>query len=198
MITALPLDAFGLMLEGIGLPMFRVAAAVCHSWQGRVRAKVLEWGSLEHVRQFGKFGSSAGCFDTPTRLCFLPEYASLCVVDSCNSRLQVLSVVDGEVRRVIGRPGASPGQFTSPSGIACDGVSLFVLSSDARRGNSHRHHVVCSTCICHQSTSKPSSLWRLDQPPATSHQLPTNSHQPPVTTSLQPTANSQQPPAANE
>ena len=45
--------------------------------------------------------------------------ANLCVVDSCNYRLQLLSP-HGEIVRTVGRPGARFGELSSPSSVAHD------------------------------------------------------------------------------
>lgn len=53
----------------------------------------------------------------------------VCVADTNNHRLQVLSR-SGEVRGVIGRgPGSGSGDFQQPTGLACDGTFLYVADS---------------------------------------------------------------------
>lgn len=52
----------------------------------------------------------------PTWLTLLPD-GQLAIVDSCNYRLQIMRPADGSVTKVVGRPGARPGQLSSPSSV---------------------------------------------------------------------------------
>ena len=47
----------------------------------------------------------------------LPD-GQLAIVDSCNYRLQIMRLTDGSITKVVGRPGARPGQLSSPSSVA--------------------------------------------------------------------------------
>ena len=57
----------------------------------------------------------------------------MCVVDSHNHRLQIFSQESGGAPRVIGSEGREAGEFAYPSGVACDGTSLFVGDTCNRR-----------------------------------------------------------------
>ena len=46
--------------------------------------------------------------------------SNLCIVDSCNYRMQIVSPHDGALLRTVGRPGARFGELSSPSSIAHD------------------------------------------------------------------------------
>ena len=80
-------------------------------------------GVLIYVKSIGKgFGKLPGYFDLPTWMCMVPDGwfgSNLCVVDSCNYRLQLWSP-SGELLRTVGRPGARLGELSSPSGVAHD------------------------------------------------------------------------------
>ena len=120
-------DTLSTLANLLGLRRFHVFALVCTAWHDAVRAKMREWGVLTYVRSLGKgFGKRRGQFDTPTWLCMVPDGhwgQYLCVVDSCNYRLQVMHPGDGTVVRELGRPGASWGELSSPSSVACDPTS---------------------------------------------------------------------------
>ena len=67
-------------------------------------------------------------FCSPSGVTLLPGQ-KLCVADTNNHRLQVLSMA-GEVQRIFGQgPGSGIGDFQQPTGLACDGESLYVADS---------------------------------------------------------------------
>lgn len=84
-----------------------------------------------HERTFGESGKGNGQFRLPRHICTLPD-GNLCVSDSVNQRLQIVSA-DGTYVQSIGEPGAGPGQFRGPCGVACEGGQLFVVE-----GGNHR------------------------------------------------------------
>ena len=116
-------DTLSSLCELVGLRRFSVLGAVCTSWHDAILAKMREWGMLVYVRSMGRgFGKLPGHFDMPTWLCMVPDGAfgtNLCVVDSCNYRLQILSH-DGTLLRTVGRPGSRLGELSSPSSIGHD------------------------------------------------------------------------------
>ena len=120
---ALSGDTLSCLCNLVGLHRFHVIGAVCTAWHDATRAKMREWGVLTYVRAIGKgFGKLPGYFDMPTWLCMLPDGmwgSNLCVVDSCNYRLQLLAP-DGTLLRTVGRPGARFGELSSPSSVAYD------------------------------------------------------------------------------
>ena len=121
-------DAFAAALGGgdtlsyicnlAGLKQFSVMALVCTAWHDAIQRKMREWGMLTHLRTLGRgYGRVRGMFDMPTWVTLLPD-GQLAIVDSCNYRIQILRPSDGVVTKVVGRPGARPGQLSSPSSVA--------------------------------------------------------------------------------
>ena len=118
LLVALSGDTLSLICNILGLKHFDTMARVCTSWHDAIRTKMREWGVLTHMRTLGKgFGKLRGQFDMPTWLSLLPD-GQLAVVDSCNYRLQIIQPGSGVVSKVVGRPGARPGQLSSPSSVA--------------------------------------------------------------------------------
>jgi sugar lactone lactonase YvrE len=66
----------------------------------------------------GRFGSGAGEFNFPGRLCVAPDGRML-VVDSLNSRVQMFAP-DGSFLRAFGAAGDRPGHFARPKAVALD------------------------------------------------------------------------------
>jgi hypothetical protein len=78
---------------------------------------------LRPSHSLGWGNEALGQFRSPSGIIMLPS-GELCVADTNNHRLQVLSRA-GEVRGVVGGgPGASAGEFQQPTGLACDGRFL--------------------------------------------------------------------------
>lgn len=121
-------DAFAAALGGgdtlsyicniCGLKEFRGMALVCTAWHDAIQRKMREWGMLTYLRALGRgYGRLRGMFDMPTWATLLPD-GQLAIVDSCNYRIQIMRPSDGVVTKVVGRPGARPGQLSSPSSVA--------------------------------------------------------------------------------
>jgi len=114
-------DTLSCICNLCGLEWLHVIARVCRAWRGAVRDKFSEWGVLQYLRRLGNgFGKKKGQFDMPSWISILPD-GNLCIVDSCNYRLQVINPKDGSVLKVIARPGANMGEHSSPSGVAWGG-----------------------------------------------------------------------------
>ena len=68
---------------------------------------------LTYIKTIGRgFGKLRGQFDMPTWLCMLPDGEwglHLCVVDSCNYRLQIITPGEGRVVKVRARVGVGVG-----------------------------------------------------------------------------------------
>ena len=89
---------------------------------------------LRPSHSLGWGNDALGQFRSPSGIIMLPS-GELCVADTNNHRLQVLSR-SGEVRGVVGHgPGAGAGEFQQPTGLACDGQFLYVADS----GNCRLH-----------------------------------------------------------
>ena len=115
--AALSGDILSCICNLVGLTHFHTIARVCTAWHDAIRAKMREWGMLTYVRSIGKgHGRLSGQMDMPTWITLMPD-GQLCVVDSCNYRLCILTP-GGKVSRIIGRPGATLGQLSSPSSVA--------------------------------------------------------------------------------
>ena len=75
--------------------------------------------------------------------------ATLRAQDSCNERLVVLQQ-DGQVQKLVGRPGARRGQLSSPSGAACqprDGRVLYAASLIETPGAGYGGRTHAQRCI---------------------------------------------------
>ena len=112
-------DILAHLFSILGLRHFTHLSQVNKAWRAAVDAKYKQWGVLVPAGTLGQgHGRRRGQFDMPTHCAMLPG-GHLCVVDSCNERL-VLMQQDGEVLKMLGRPGANRGQLSSPSGAACN------------------------------------------------------------------------------
>ncbi len=94
--------------------------------------EVFDLASGTHLRSIGEAGRGPAQFALPTSLARTPE-GNVCVVDTLNNRVQVLSP-DGQWQRDIGRPGDSVGSFGRPKHVAVgpDGV-VFVTDAFSQR-----------------------------------------------------------------
>ena len=117
-------DTLSCLCTLVGLRRFHTLGAVCTSWHDAILAKMRDWGMLTYVRSVGRgFGKLPGQYDMPTWVCIVPDGhfgTNLCVVDSCNYRLQIIAPHDGSLLRTVGRPGARFGELASPSSVAFD------------------------------------------------------------------------------
>eukprot|EP00900_Chrysochromulina_parva_P018358 jgi/Chrpa1/26523/Chrysochromulina_OHIO_Genome00004884-RA len=86
---------------------------------------------VTYDRTFGESGRGNGQYRLPRHLCALPD-GHLCISDSVNQRLQVITQ-EGDFVRSIGEPGSGNGQLRGPCGIACENQQLFVVE-----GGNHR------------------------------------------------------------
>lgn len=82
----------------------------------RHRIEVFEADSARHLRSIGERGSGPGQFALPRSMARTPD-GNVCVVDTLNDRVQVLSP-DGKWLRNIGGPGDSIGLFGRPKDVA--------------------------------------------------------------------------------
>lgn len=69
-------------------------------------------------------------FDSPYGVCISANGEELFVADAYNNRIQVLRISDGQVIRIIGSKGSSPGQFNWPSGICISPNGTFLAVAD--------------------------------------------------------------------
>jgi len=127
-------DVLSSVMAQLGLRMANLAAAVCTAWRHASLCAQEEQRVLRPSHSLGWGNEALGQFRSPSGIIMLPS-GELCVADTNNHRLQVLSR-SGEVRGVIGHgPGAGSGEFQQPTGLACDGKFLYVADS----GNCRLH-----------------------------------------------------------
>lgn len=86
---------------------------------------------VTHDRHFGESGRGNGQFRLPRHITVLPD-GNLCVSDSVNLRLQILTP-EGEWVQNMGSQGSGPGELRGPSGIVSEGGNIFVVE-----GGNHR------------------------------------------------------------
>ena len=96
-----------------------------------VQNKGSSFAIVTYDRTFGESGRGNGQYRLPRHLCALPD-GHLCISDSVNQRLQVITP-EGDFVRSIGEPGSGNGQLRGPCGIACENQQLFVVE-----GGNHR------------------------------------------------------------
>ncbi len=96
------------------------------------RIEIFDAASGAHLRSAGEPGRGPAQLALPNGLAHMPD-GNICVVDSLNNRVQVLSP-DGELVRSLGGPGDSPGTFGRPKDVAVgpDGV-VFVTDTFSQR-----------------------------------------------------------------
>ena len=116
-------DVLAGIMGQLGLRVANLTAAVCTSWRHASLCAQEEQRVLRPSHSLGWGNETLGQFRSPSGIIMLPS-GELCVADTNNHRLQVLSR-SGDVRGVIGRgPGAGAGEFQQPTGLACDGKFL--------------------------------------------------------------------------
>jgi hypothetical protein len=96
-----------------------------------VQNKGSSFAIVTYDRTFGESGRGNGQYRLPRHLCALPD-GHLCISDSVNQRLQVITQ-EGDFVRSIGEPGSGNGQLRGPCGIAFENQQLFVVE-----GGNHR------------------------------------------------------------
>ena len=127
-------DVLAGIMASLGLQHANLAASVCIAWRHASLALQEEWRVLRPSHSLGGGNDTLSQFRSPSGILPLPS-GDLCVADTNNHRLQVLSR-SGEVRSIIGQgPGGGIGEFQQPTGLACDGVTLYVADS----GNCRLH-----------------------------------------------------------
>lgn len=117
---------------------FRPADCLCvgnEVWVSNAAAhkiEIFDAATGEHRRSIGGRGSGRGRFGIPLGLARSPD-GDVCVVDTINNRVQVLSP-EGVWKRDIGRPGDRVGCFGRPKTVAVgpDG-SVFVVDAASQR-----------------------------------------------------------------
>ena len=127
-------DVLASIMGQLGLRLANLTAATCSAWKHASKCAQEEQMVLRPSHSLGWGNEALGQFKSPSGIIMLPT-GNLCVADTNNHRLQVLSR-SGEVRGVVGHgPGAGSGEFQQPTGLACDGRFLYVADS----GNCRLH-----------------------------------------------------------
>ena len=128
-------DVLASVMSQLGLRQANMVAAVCTAWHHASLCAQDEHRVLRPSHSLGWGNEALSQFRSPSGIIMLPT-GELCVADTNNHRLQVLSRVTGDVLRIIGHgPGAGSGEFQQPTGLACDGQCLYVADS----GNCRLH-----------------------------------------------------------
>ena len=127
-------DVLASIMGQLGLQRAHQCASVSTAWMHASLALVEERRVLRPSHSLGWGNETVGQFRSPSGIIQLPS-GELCVADTNHHRLQVLSR-RGEVHTVFGQgPGGGPNDFQQPTGLACDGMSLYVADS----GNCRLH-----------------------------------------------------------
>jgi len=82
---------------------------------------------LKFKRGFGGVGAAAGLLNLPQGMA-LDDRGHLWVADTNNHRLQEFTL-EGTLVSVLGKHGRAPGEFDSPTGVLCNGASIFVADN---------------------------------------------------------------------
>ena len=110
-------DVLASVMAQLGLRISNLVASVCTAWRHASLCVQEEQRVLRPSHSLGWGNEALGQFKSPSGVIMLPS-GELCVADTNNHRLQVLSRA-GEVRGVIGHgPGAGAGEFQQPTGLA--------------------------------------------------------------------------------
>ena len=121
-------DVLASIMAQLGLRGGLRAAAVCTAWRLAALASQEEQRVLRPSHSLGWGNEALGQFRSPSGIIVLPS-GELCVADTNNHRLQILSR-SGDVSSVVGHgPGSGSGDFQQPTGLACDGKFLYVADS---------------------------------------------------------------------
>ena len=127
-------DVLASIMQQLGLACAHRCAAVSTAWRHASLALQEERRVLRPSHSLGWGNEVLGQFRSPSGITFAAN-GELCVADTNNHRLQVLSRA-GQVRCVFGHgPGSRPNEFQQPTGLACDGGFLYVADS----GNCRLH-----------------------------------------------------------
>jgi len=127
-------DVLACIMVSLGLAHANRLARVCVAWRHASISLQEEQRILRPSHSLGWGNETLSQFRSPSGIVPLPS-GDLCVADTNNHRLQVLSR-SGEVRSIYGQgPGGGLGEFQQPTGLACDGVALYVADS----GNCRLH-----------------------------------------------------------
>ena len=127
-------DVLASIMSQLGLRASNMVAAVSTAWRHASLSLQEERRVVRPSHSLGWGNETLGQFKAPSGIIPLPS-GDLCVSDTNNHRLQVLSR-SGEVRSILGAgPGGGVGQFQQPTGLACDGDALYVADS----GNCRLH-----------------------------------------------------------
>ena len=118
-------DVLAVLLAQLGLRRSNMVASVSTAWRHAALALQEERRVVRPSHSIGWGNETLGQFKSPSGIIPLPS-GDLCVADTNNHRLQVLSRA-GEVRCIFGSgPGGGPNEFQQPTGLACDGDALYV------------------------------------------------------------------------
>ena len=121
-------DVLASIMAQLGLRGGLRAAAVCTAWRLAALASQEEQRVLRPSHSLGWGNEALGQFRSPSGIIVLPS-GELCVADTNNHRLQILSR-SGDVTSVVGHgPASGSGDFQQPTGLACDGKYLYVADS---------------------------------------------------------------------
>lgn len=82
--------------------------------------------------EYGNKGNGDGQFLDPRAVCSIYVTSSICIADTGNDRVQVLSS-KGTLKFSIGKKGSENGEFLSPSAVFADEVNLYVVDSGNNR-----------------------------------------------------------------
>lgn len=123
-------DVLSALFDQLGMREFMPRAAVCCAWRAAAAAKLQQWTVLEYTTTIGRQGHRPGEFQGPDTVNVLPD-GTLCVADTANNRLQVLTP-DGAPLRVL-QLDSEISQLKFHTGLAGDAEALYVVDNGSHR-----------------------------------------------------------------
>ena len=117
----------GMLSRPTGVSVDRSNGEIYIADTGAHEIKVFS-AQLEILRSIGIPGTEPGQFNSPMHISVRGD--SLYVSDTLNARVQIYSILDGTLQRIVGSGGTYVGNMVRPKGVAVDsGGNIYVVES---------------------------------------------------------------------
>ena len=127
--AGVPIARFGhgLLIRPTGVSVDRSNGEIYVADTGAHEIKVFS-AQLEILRSIGIPGTEPGQFNSPMHISVRGD--NLYVSDTLNARVQIYSILDGTLQKIVGSRGTYVGNMVRPKGVAVDsGGNIYVVES---------------------------------------------------------------------